>query len=161
MGPNEKVDFTLPEPTVVNGSVNVNDTNRLSWLFTDSGTAPPKPGCTLTQGYWKTHSKYGPAPYDARWALVGEDTAFFSSGKTWYEAINTSSAGGNAYYILARQYIAAKLNLVGRVLDARRQLGAGLGGRVLRHLDAGVHAVEGRAGTGDRLRRHDCRLQRG
>jgi hypothetical protein len=75
--------------------------------------APPKPGCTLTQGYWKTHSKYGPAPYDATWALIGEDTAFFSSGKTWYQAINTSSAGGNAYYILARQYIAAKLNLAG------------------------------------------------
>jgi hypothetical protein len=151
MGPNEKVDFTLPEPTVVNGSINVDDTNGLSWLFTDSGTqtytrtfscdedegthantatiretgqsddatvtvtckTPPEPGCTLTQGYWKTHSKYGPAPYDARWALIGEDTAFFSSGKTWYQAINTSSAGGNAYYILARQYIAAKLNLAG------------------------------------------------
>jgi len=37
----------------------------------------------------------------------------FSSGKTWYQAINTSSAGGNAYYILAHQYIAAKLNLAG------------------------------------------------
>jgi hypothetical protein len=151
MGPNEKVDFSLPDPMVVNGSVNVDDTNGLSWLFTDSGTQtytrtftcdedegmhdntatiretgqsddarvtvtckpPPAPGCSLTQGYWKTHSKYGPAPYDARWALIGEDTAFFSSGKTWYQAINTSSAGGNAYYILAHQYIAAKLNLAG------------------------------------------------
>ena len=151
MGPNEKVDFTLPDPTVVDGSVNVDDTNGLSWPFTGSGTRtytrtfrcdedegthdntatiretgrsddarvtvtckePPAPGCTLTQGYWKTHSKYGPAPYDATWALIGEDTAFFSSGKTWYQAINTSSAGGNAYYILAHQYIAAKLNLAG------------------------------------------------
>ena len=151
MGPNEKVDFTLPEPTVVNGSVNVDDTNGLSWLFADSGTQtytrtfscdedegthvntvtiretgqsddagvtvtckpPPDPGCSLTQGYWKSHSKYGPAPYDATWALIGEDTPFFSSGKTWYQAIKTSSAGGNAYYILARQYIAAKLNLAG------------------------------------------------
>jgi hypothetical protein len=151
MGPNEKVDFSLPDPMVFNGSVNVDDTNGLSWLFTDSGTQtytrtftcdedegmhdntatiretgqsddarvtvtckpPPAPGCSLTQGYWKTHSKYGPAPYDARWALIGEDTAFFSSGKTWYQAINTSSAGGNAYYILAHQYIAAKLNLAG------------------------------------------------
>ena len=75
---------------------------------------PPEPGCTLTQGYWKTHSKYaGAKKYDATWALIGEDTAFFSSGKTWYQAINTSSAGGNAYYILAHQYIAAKLNLAG------------------------------------------------
>jgi hypothetical protein len=151
MGPNEKVDFTLPDPTVVDGSVNVDDTNGMSWLFSDSGsvsytrtfrcdedkgthdntatiretgqsddarvtvtcTPPPDDGCTLTQGYWKTHSKYGPAPYDSTWALIGEDTAFFSSGKTWYQAINTSSAGGNAYYILAHQYIAAKLNLAG------------------------------------------------
>ncbi len=151
MGPNEKVDFVLPPPTVVNGSVNVDDTNGMSWLFSGSGTQtytktfrcdqdkgthdntatiretgqsddarvtvtckpPPEPGCTLTQGYWKTHSKYGPAPYDATWALIGEDTTFFLSGKTWYQAINTSSAGGNAYYILAHQYIAAKLNLAG------------------------------------------------
>ena len=150
MGPNEKVDFTLPPPTVVNGSVNVDDTNGMSWLFDDSGTEtytrtfrcdedegthdntatiretgqsddarvtvtckpPPPDGCTLTQGYWKTHSKYGPAPYDATWALIGEDTTFFLSGKTWYQAINTSSAGGNAYYILAHQYIAARLNLL-------------------------------------------------
>ncbi|HXV34733.1 MAG TPA: hypothetical protein VD769_12040 [Gaiellaceae bacterium] len=150
MGPNEKVDFELPPPTVVNAAVNVDDTNGMSWLFTDSGTQtytktfrcdedegthdntatiretgqsddarvtvtckpPPSDGCTLTQGYWKTHSKYGPAPYDSTWALIGEDTTFFLSGKTWYQAINTSSAGGNAYYILAHQYIAARLNLL-------------------------------------------------
>ena len=123
--------------------------------------APPKPGCTLTQGYWKTHSKYGPAPYDATWALIGEDTTFFSSGKTWHQAIDTSSAGGNAYYILAHQYIAAKLNLAGGgELDARRQRRAGLGGRLLCRLHAGVHAVEGSEGAGNRLRRHACRLQR-
>jgi hypothetical protein len=138
---------------VVNGSVNVDDTNGMSWLFTDSGTQtytktfrcdedkgthdntatiretgqsddarvtvtckpppPPSSGCSLTQGYWKTHSKYdGAKKYDARWALIGEDTTFFLSGKTWYQAINTSSAGGNAYYILAHQYIAARLNLL-------------------------------------------------
>jgi hypothetical protein len=33
-------------------------------------------GCTLTPGYWKTHSKYGPAKYDTTWALKGEDTPF-------------------------------------------------------------------------------------
>jgi hypothetical protein len=150
MGPNEKVDFELPPPTVVNAAVNVDDTNGMSWLFTDSGTEtytttfrcdedegthdntatiretgqsddarvtvtckpPPDDGCTLTQGYWKTHSKYGPAPYDSSWALIGEDTAFFLSGKSWYQAINASASGGNAYYILAQQYIAARLNLL-------------------------------------------------
>ena len=148
MGPNEKVDFTLPDPQVVNGSVNVDDTNGLTWLFSDSGSrtytrtftcdrdqgnhdntatiretgqsddarvtvtcTPPDEGCSLTQGYWKTHSKYGPAPYDSTWALIGENTPFFISGKTWYQVINQPPAGGNAYYILAHQYIAARLNI--------------------------------------------------
>lgn len=69
-------------------------------------------GCTYTQGYWKTHSKYGPAPYDATWALIGEDTLFFSSGKSWYQAFWTPPTGGNAYYILAHQYMAARLNVL-------------------------------------------------
>lgn len=71
-------------------------------------------GCTHTIGYWKTHSKYGPAPYDDTWALLlpnGEDNTFFLSGKTWYQAAWTPPAG-NAYYILAHQYIAAQLNFL-------------------------------------------------
>ncbi len=67
-------------------------------------------GCSLTPGYWKTHSAYGPAPYDDTWALIGEGTAFFLSGQSWYQVLWTSPAGGNAYYILAHAYIAASLN---------------------------------------------------
>lgn len=67
-------------------------------------------GCTLTPGYWKTHSMYGPAPYDATWAMIGEDTPFFLSGQSYYEVLWTSPSGGNAYYILAHAYIAAELN---------------------------------------------------
>ena len=78
-----------------------------------------EPGCTLTQGYWKTHSTYGPAPYDDAWALVpreaaiieGADTPFFSSGQTWYEVLWTPPKG-RAYYQLAHQYIAARLNIL-------------------------------------------------
>jgi hypothetical protein len=68
-------------------------------------------GCTLTQGYWKTHSGYGPAPYDDTWAVLGEDTPFFLSGQSYYEVLWTPPAG-NAYYILAHQYIAAELNFI-------------------------------------------------
>ena len=39
------------EPTVVNGSVNVDDTNGLSWLFTDSGTQ------TYTRTFRATRTK--------------------------------------------------------------------------------------------------------
>ncbi len=71
-------------------------------------------GCTLTWGYWKTHSIYGPAAHpDATWyklGPLGPDTPFFISGQTYYQVLQTSPAGGNAYYILAHQYIAAQLN---------------------------------------------------
>jgi hypothetical protein len=150
-GPNEKVDFTLPAPTVVNDTINVDDTNGMSWLFTDSGSqsysrtftcdedagrhdntatiretgqsasasvtvtcTPPPSGCTYTLGYWKTHSTYGPASKpDSTWNLVGgPDAAFFTSGKSWYQLFWTAPKGGNAYVILAHQYMAARLNIL-------------------------------------------------
>jgi len=70
-------------------------------------------GCTLTQGYWKTHSAYGPASKaDSTWALVGgPDAPFFFSGATWYQVFRTPT-GGNVYYQLAHQYMAARLNML-------------------------------------------------
>ncbi|HWT40791.1 MAG TPA: hypothetical protein VN081_06030 [Dongiaceae bacterium] len=70
-------------------------------------------GCTLTQGYWKTHSSFGPAPYDNTWAKLpnGASTSFFLSGQTWYQVFQTPPAG-NAYYQLADQYMAARLNVL-------------------------------------------------
>jgi hypothetical protein len=82
-----------------------------SWTVTVN---VPCGGCTLTPGYWKTHSKDGPAPYDDTWAMLpdGEDTFFFLSGQTWYQVMWTAPSGGNAYYILAHAYIAAELNIL-------------------------------------------------
>jgi hypothetical protein len=71
-------------------------------------------GCTLTLGYWKTHSTYGPASKpDATWLLLpnGPDTTFFLSGQTWIQVFNTPPKG-NVYYILAHQYMAARLNIL-------------------------------------------------
>lgn len=86
---------------------------------------PCPTGCTLTQGYWKTHSIRGPAPFDDNWnniptapyapgptAGTAENTPFFYSGQTWYQVFWTSPKGGNAYYILAHQYEAAVLNIL-------------------------------------------------
>lgn len=74
----------------------------------------PPPGCTLTQGFWKTHSEYGPAPFDDTWNLLpgglGADTPFLLSSQTWYEVFWANPRGGNAYYVLAHQYMAAVLN---------------------------------------------------
>lgn len=89
---------------------------------TDSGSSswtidvhvPCVDGCTRTQGYWKTHSEMGPAPYDDTWSQIvpqGANTPFFHSGKTYYQVLHTAPAG-NAYYILAHQFIAAQLNLL-------------------------------------------------
>lgn len=70
---------------------------------------PSGHGCTLTPGYWKTHSSYGPARYDATWASIGENTIFFLSGQTYYQVMWSDSV--LKYYILARAYIAATLNV--------------------------------------------------
>ena len=70
---------------------------------------PCEAGCSLTPGYWKTHSEYGPAPYDDTWAMLpnGADTIFYLSGQSYYDVLWTPPQGGNAYYILAHAYIAA------------------------------------------------------
>jgi hypothetical protein len=73
-------------------------------------SVPCAGGCTLTPGYWKTHSAFGPAPYDDTWAMIGESTPFFFSGQSYYQVLWTPPSRGNAYYILAHAYIAAKLN---------------------------------------------------
>lgn len=76
--------------------------------------------CTLTQGYWKTHSDQGPAPYDSEgWGGLGdydgdgtseeEGEAFHLSSMTWLEVFNAAPKG-NAYFSLAHQYMAAVLN---------------------------------------------------
>ncbi|WP_376791037.1 hypothetical protein [Thermoflexus sp.] len=68
-------------------------------------TAPPCPvagGCVLTQGFWKTHPDAWPEGHHP-------NDLFFSSGKTWMEVLWTAPRG-DAYYILAHQYIAAALN---------------------------------------------------
>ena len=81
-------------------------------------------GCTLTQGYWKTHNQCfrdahngnGP-PLDSTWADVGgcdapfsSDTAVWAGGASWYDVFWTPPQG-NAYYNLAHQWMAAVLNV--------------------------------------------------
>jgi hypothetical protein len=94
--------------------------NTASFVTNDTGATGSSPwtvnvhvpcagGCTLTPGYWKTHSSFGPAPYDDTWAQIGENTPFFLSGKSYYNVLWTAPQG-NAYYILAHAYIAAQLN---------------------------------------------------
>ena len=98
----------------------VNDTNDTaetdSATFTVNVDVPCPEGCTLTQGYWKTHndSFHGGAPTDPTWDLLGplaEETPFFLSGQTYFQVFWTAPKG-NAYYNLAHQYMAAQLNIL-------------------------------------------------
>ena len=66
-------------------------------------------GCTRGVGYWKTHSAAGPATRDDTWSYIDEFTYFFWSWKSWYDVLQTPPQG-NVYYMLAQQYIAARLN---------------------------------------------------
>jgi hypothetical protein len=107
-------------------------TNTVSFVTSDTGgtgsatytvtvTVPCPEGCTLTQGYWKTHNDtfHGGAPTDETWWLIGdadgdgtleaEGELFFKSGQTYFQVMWTAPQG-NAYYNLAHQYIAAILN---------------------------------------------------
>jgi hypothetical protein len=71
-------------------------------------------GCTFTLGYWKNHANPGDNKYDSTWDLLGplgKNEPFFLSEKTYIQAI--SAGGGNAYYQLSQQYVAAVLNALG------------------------------------------------
>ncbi len=61
-------------------------------------------GCTLTLGFWKNHTTVWPSPFDP-------NAPFFSSGKTWIFELNAPPKGGDAYLILAHQWIATTLNI--------------------------------------------------
>ena len=106
------VPTTFPNTATI--ATDDNTSRSASASVTATLTCPPPPpvatGCTLTQGYWGTHSSKGPAKYDATWALIGENTTFYLSGASYY-AVMQLPTKGNAYYILAHQFIAAKLNI--------------------------------------------------
>lgn len=100
--------FEVENVAVIEG-LDTGTTDSASW--TVGGEIPCDDGCTLTPGYWKTHSEHGPAPYDATWAELadGADTTFFLSGVSYHTALWTPPQG-NAYWQLAHAYIAAELN---------------------------------------------------
>jgi hypothetical protein len=101
-----------------------NDTDESgSDTYTVTVEVPCPQGCTLTQGYWRTHndSFWGGAPTDETWELLGdadgdgsleaEGEEFYLSGMTYFEVM-WSAPRGNAYFNLAKQYIAAQLNML-------------------------------------------------
>lgn len=68
-------------------------------------------GCSLTQGYWKTHAEDWDQAGDPNTASFLAGSTFYNSGLTYLQIMNTPPAGGNAYIQLAHQFIAASLNV--------------------------------------------------
>jgi hypothetical protein len=70
-------------------------------------------GYLRSMGYWKTHgnSAYQNHPlYDPTWDKIGGiGKSFYLSGQSWIDVMWTAPRS-NAYYNLAPQYVAAKLN---------------------------------------------------
>lgn len=89
-------------------------------VLVKTGACPPKPanpGCTYTLGYWKNHAwpvhpAFPPSTLDT-WEAdngwSGTPWYFFDTRLRWRTVLGTPPRG-DAYYILAHQYIAAILN---------------------------------------------------
>ena len=70
---------------------------------------PPADGCTLTQGYWgqEHHAWPGPGDFERQYF---RHWPFFDSERSWQETFDAPTHG-EAYMILAHQYMAATLNI--------------------------------------------------
>lgn len=67
-----------------------------------------KLGCVRTPGFWKNHNQFATAPGLQYVWPIDEETLL--CGMTWLDILNTAPRG-DAWYILARHYIAARLNV--------------------------------------------------
>ncbi|HKO11588.1 MAG TPA: hypothetical protein VJV22_06455 [Acidobacteriaceae bacterium] len=107
----ESFDFTNAAVLVEGGtSINASHTRHQAQatIRLASAECAPNPGCTLTQGYWKQPFHIWPDQRDgSNW--IRNDVEFFDSGITWQQTLDTPTRG-DAYLILAHQYIAATLN---------------------------------------------------
>ncbi|MFD2248281.1 hypothetical protein [Pontibacter ruber] len=94
------------------GSGAIDDIRFCKNETTTTPTTPPTEeevyGCTRTQGYWKNHASG--KKYDSTWGGM-QNEMFYGSGMTYLKLMETAPKGGNAYVMLAHQYIAAKLNM--------------------------------------------------
>ena len=70
-------------------------------------TEPPQQGCTRSKGFWTNRCDKDCNACD--WPAAGETTEVCGSA-SWCEVLRLVPRGGNAWIILAKQWIAAKLN---------------------------------------------------
>jgi hypothetical protein len=68
-------------------------------------------GCTLTQGYWKTHGPIPTGTNSNEWPVTTLDLGSVTYTDLQLQSIFDTPAGGNGLIALAHQLIAAKLNI--------------------------------------------------
>lgn len=123
--------YTLMKQTSVDGSILKEEED---WFYSSSPvgsgyvfeytpccSGATEQGCTLSKGFYATHSKYEKKPALKIPWLLSEDTLL--CGKKWYDLMNKTPKSGDAWLILAQQWIAAKLNVAlgastGPIIDA-------------------------------------------
>jgi len=98
--PTHVATFTTPSVTIDRFG---NDQGHVL-VYTNVAVPDDGDGCTHTMGFWKTHPNAWPAGFDP------DDPFGTSTTETWLDTFWTPSAGGNAYFILAHQYMAAVLS---------------------------------------------------
>jgi hypothetical protein len=86
---------------------------RWGWAMNYTMCCASKPpsddeGCTFTQGYWKNHNAVATRPSQKIDWPITESTEL--CGKTWLSILKTP-VKGDKWFILAHQWIAAKLNV--------------------------------------------------
>lgn len=84
-------------------------------------------GCTLTQGYWKNHNRFERGNRSVAWP-IDERTAL--CGRTWLDILRTPTRG-DAWMILAHQWIAAELNVANGASTTREVRDALAAGQTL------------------------------
>jgi hypothetical protein len=80
-------------------------------LFCATSACEPVGGCTLTQGYWKTHGPIPTGNNSNEWPVTSLTLGTVSYTDLELQAIFDKSASGNGLISLAHQLIAAKLNV--------------------------------------------------
>ena len=106
----------------INGNTNNQNKTELGDVDVVRTCHPPSscnidPGCTLTQGYWKNHHQFGKGKRQMEPWPIDENTML--CGMTWLDILNTHPKKGDAWLILAHQWITAKLNVAsGAATDA-------------------------------------------
>jgi len=87
-----------PQTITGTNSVSFEGVHGAHVTFHNTPVSTPR-SCTYTQGYYKNKGS-GVLP-------AGN---FYLSGQSWRSVLETAPQGGNAYYILAHQFIAASIN---------------------------------------------------